>query len=317
MTSRDAPPAATTSSAVATGPEPVRLVRSELLKIRTTNVWWIFLIGAFAATALALLIWVAVGNSQINDAENAAGQVFEPTDTDNEAFAEAERQAFELSQDLTRTLHDVTAEIYTSGQFFGLMFAMLLGVLLITNEFHHQTATATFLTTPQRTRVILGKLATAMLGAGFFWLFATVLSVATGAIFLAIKGYGPQLSEWPVLRAILFNGLAYGLWGVLGIGIGVLIRSQIGAVVVGAVVYLIGTVLVDNILIPVLFFVLGWEWVVDVMVVWPGTASQVMISPEPILPGAPAWWVGALTLVGYGVVFAVLGTLLTRRRDIS
>lgn len=299
------------------GAGPLRLVRSELLKIRTTNTWWIFLIGVFFATALAATLWIAVGNERINDAADAGSEAFEPSDPGNEAITEMELQQFELSQDLTRTLHDTSAEIYTSGQFLGLMFAMLLGILLITNEFHHQTATTTFLATPRRTRVILGKLATVMLGAAFFWAFALVLSVVAGATFLALKGYGSQLGEWPVLRAILLNGLAYGLWGILGIGVGVLIRSQIAAVIVGAIAYLIGSLLIQQVLLPILYILLGWEWVVDVSWVWPGIASQIMVSPEPIYPGAPDWWVGALGLIGYGVAFSVVGTLITRRRDIS
>jgi ABC-2 type transport system permease protein len=310
---------ATLPSTDEASPGLMNLIRSELLKIRTTNVWWTFLIGAFFATALALVVWILVGNDQINTAEDARGEPFQPSEEalENEEILAIELQEWELSQDITRTLHDAMAEIYTSGQFFGLMFAMLLGTLLITNEFHHQTATATFLTTPRRAKVILGKLATAMLAAGFFWVFSTVLSVAAGAIFLSIKGYGPQLGEWPVLRAILLNGLAYGLWGILGIGIGVLIRSQIAAVVVGAIGYLIGTFLFQNIVIPLLYFLLGWEWVIDASVVWPAIASQIMISPEPIFPGTPAWWVGGLVLVGYGVLFGVVGTMITRRRDIS
>jgi ABC-2 type transport system permease protein len=293
------------------------LIRSELLKIRTTRVWLWFLIGAFFATGLAATIWIIVANVQINDAENAANRAFEPPEGASPEEIEIEREAFELSQDITRTLHDSMAEVYTSGQFFGLMFAMLLGTLLVTNEFHHQTATATFLTTPKRSKVIAAKLATAVLAAGCFWLFSTVLSVAAGSIFLAIKGYGPQLTEWPVLRAILFNGLAYGLWGILGVGLGVLIRSQVGAVVIGAIAYLVGTFLLQNVVVPLLWFLLGWDWVVDASVGWPSIASQVMISPEPIFPGMPPWWAGALVLVGYGVVFGVVGTLITRRRDIS
>lgn len=309
-----APPAAEQAS-----PGFMTLIRSELLKIRTTNVWWTFLIGAFFATALALTVWILVGNSQINTAEQAASEPFQPSEEalENEQLLEIERQAWELSQDITRTLHDTMAEIYTSGQFLGLMFAMLLGALLVTNEYHHQTATATFLATPKRSRVIASKLATAMLAAGFFWVFSTVLSIAAGATFLSIKGYGPQLGEWPVLRAILLNGLAYGLWGVLGIGLGVLIRSQIAAIVVGTVAYLIGTFLFLQVIVPLLYFLLGWEWVLDVSILWPGIASTVMISPEPIFPGMPDWWAGGLVLVGYGLLFGLIGTLLTRHRDIS
>ena len=50
------------------------------------------------------------------------------------------------------------ANIYTSGQFFGVLFVSLLGILLITNEYYHQTATTTFLTTPHRSRVVAAKL---------------------------------------------------------------------------------------------------------------------------------------------------------------
>ena len=53
------------------------------------------------------------------------------------------------------------ANIFTSGQYFGGLFVLLLGILLITNEYYHQTATATFLTTPHRTKVIVAKLITA------------------------------------------------------------------------------------------------------------------------------------------------------------
>jgi ABC-type transport system involved in multi-copper enzyme maturation permease subunit len=316
-TAPDPSPPPGTRSLATPGPAPLRLIRSELLKIWTTSVWWWFAIGAFLATAAAATVWIIVANLQINAAEEAGDQVFEPSEGTPDEFVEVEREAFELAQDINRTLHDAAAEIYTSGQFFGLMFAMLLGTLLVTNEYHHQTATATFLTVPQRTKVILGKLATAAIGSGLLWVFATVLSIAAGAIFLAIKGYGPQLTAWPVQRAILLNALAYGLWGVLGVGLGVLVRSQIGAVVVGTVTYVLGTLLVQQIILPILYFLLGWEWVVDAMVLWPGIASQIMISPEPILPGAPAWWTGALVLVGFGLLFGVVGTLITRRRDIS
>ena len=102
----------------------------------------------------------------------------------------------------------------------------------------------------------------------------------------------------------------------LGVGIGVLIRSQIGAVLTGTVAYVIGTFLIQQVVF-LLYFLLDWGWIMDLMVLWPGVASQVMISPEPTYPGSPAWWVGALVLIGYGVGFGVIGTLLTRRRDVS
>ena len=293
-----------------------KLVKAELLKIRTTNTWWIFLIGALVFTGLAVALWVGVGDSQIDAAATASTDPFVPPEGVSQAELDQMQRQYELEHDINRTLVTVAANIYTSGQYFGLLFVMMLGTLLITNEFYHQTATTTFLTTPRRTTVILGKLATAMLAAGFFWVLSTVISIAVGAIFFNAKGYDVQLGEWPVTRAILLNGLAYALWGVLGVGLGVLLRSQIGAVITGAVVYVIGTFLIQNIVLA-LYFLLDWKWVLDAMVAWPGVASQVMISPEQPFEGSPEWWVGALVLVGYGVVFGTIGTLITRRRDIS
>jgi hypothetical protein len=35
------------------------------------------------------------------------------------------------------------------------------------------------------------------------------------------------------------------------------------------------------------------------------------------LPGNPPRWVGAVVLISYAVITGVLGTLITKRRDIS
>jgi hypothetical protein len=48
----------------------------------------------------------------------------------------------------------------------------------------------------------------------------------------------------------------------------------------------------------------------------PSAASSVMTSAER-LPDAPAWYVGAAILLAYGLVAAGLGSLITRRRDIT
>ena len=42
-----------------------------------------------------------------------------------------------------------------------------------------------------------------------------------------------------MLRSVLMNLLAYVIWAVLGVGLGVLIRSQLGATLTGAAFYLL------------------------------------------------------------------------------
>jgi len=295
------------------------LIRSELMKIRTTNVWWLFGIGIIFFTGLALLLWVITADAQIDEARNAAS-AFEPPPPDaNVPPEEVERmrQEWDFAHDIKRVLHAAASQIYTSGQFFGVLFVLLLGAILYTNEYFHQTATATFLTTPQRAKVILAKFVTAALAAGFFWVLTTAINAGVGAIFFNSKGYPSQLAEWPVTRAILMNGLAFGLWGVLGVGLGVLIRNQIGAIITAAVTYIIGTQAITIVFTLIHEFWIKKDWVMEAMVLWPSVASQVMVSPERVYPQSPVWWVGALVLVGYGLAFGVIGTLITRSRDIS
>lgn len=296
----------------------MNLIRSELMKIRTTNTWWLFGIGVLFFTGIALTIWIFQANAEIDNAVRSASEVFTPPEGNlGPAELEMMKRQWEYSHDIGRVLRASAANIYTSGQFFGVMFVMLLGAILFTNEFHHQTATATFLTTPQRVKVILGKFATACIAAGLFWVLTTAINVTAGSIFFNAKGYSSQLGEWPVTRTILMNGLAFALWGILGVGLGVLIRSQIGAVVTGAVAYVIGSQVVAGVFQLIYFLWIQKDWVIKAAVVWPSVATQVMVSPEQTIIPIPHWWVGALVLVGYGLVFGLIGTLITRRRDIS
>jgi len=210
----------------------MNLVRSELLKIRTTSTWWWLALGAFLALVLAFAFnaW-------------AASEVFSG---DGESLGYTGDMASAAAQ---------AANIYASGQYLGLMFVMLIGILMVTNEFFHQTATTTFLTTPRRTSVIASKLvAASLLGFGF-WLVTTLINLAAGAIFLTSQDQGILLGEWAVQRALLLNLLAYAIWTILGVGIGTLIPSQLGAVITAAVLYLVGTQVIG-----LLFMLLATPW---------------------------------------------------------
>lgn len=277
----------------------MNLVRAELLKIRTTNIWWIFALGAFVLQALAFLV------NALQAHEAFTGSV------STDGVPESQVDAVLAQND---PLYQA-ANLYTSGQFFALLFVMLLGIILVTNEFHHQTATTTFLTTPHRTSVILAKLITAAALGTFFWLVSTLINIPATAIFLGTENQSTFLGEGAVIRAILLNLLAYVLWGIFGVGFGVLIRSQIGATVTAVVLYLVGTTAAS-----IIFFLLEewlkWDWISKLQVIVPSIASGLMITGTE-LPGSPPQWVGAAVLIGYAVVTGVIGTLLVRRRDIS
>jgi ABC-2 type transport system permease protein len=275
------------------------LIRGELLKIRTTNTWWLFGIGIVGFTGLALLINLLVANDALRNPQN-----FDPDQT---------------SQPLNQAdqLINQAANVYTSGQFFGGLFVLLLGMLLITNEFYHQTATATFLTTPHRTAVVSAKLITGMAFAALFWVIITIIDVAVGSLFINSWGYSPSLGEWDVQRAILFNLLVFVLWAIVGVGFGALIRNQVGAVVTGTLLYLIGTQLAQAVFFLIHEYVIKEDWVLTAMVVVPAVAAQVLVSPVELYEESPAYWVGGVVLLAYGILAGIAGTVIMRTRDIS
>lgn len=333
QTTIDAPPVARTGIA------PVRLIKAELLKIRTTNSWWIFGVISLAFTALALLITILQANSEISFAVEQANQPmpdFLPRNPDGTPMSPEEagvtpqqiegwRQEYLASIDVARIVIRSAANVFTAGQFFGLLLVVVLGALVVTNEFFHQTATTTFLTTPRRTSVILSKLAAASGIAVVFWLVTTVIDLAAGSIYFSSEGYDIPLGEWPVVRSVLMNLLAYVIWAVLGVGLGVLIRSQLGATLTAAVFYLLAFPVALILFNLIYAFVIKKDWVWNYIVAIPGVASTIMISPERVQFSAsengpiygPEWWTGALILLAYGVGAAVIGTLITRKRDIS
>jgi len=285
----------------------INLVRSEILKIRTTNTWWLMMLGLAVVTGLAL--WLNIFTA--NDALNATAEPPDTSGLDPDSAAEMKQQ-----WELSRNVAFMASNVYTSGQYIGLLLAMLIGILVVTNEFFHQTATPTFLASPRRERVIAAKLGGALTWGIAFGILTMVLSVIAGATFFSIKGVGTQLDNPDVITAIALNLLAFGVWAVFGLGIGTLLKNQIASIVVALVLYLVA----QTVVMGLLFALSNWldqEWIQNVNYYLPSGASSVMTSAVKLAPEAPEWWVGALTLLAYGAVAAALGTLITKRRDIS
>jgi ABC-2 type transport system permease protein len=282
------------------------LIRSEWLKVRTTNIWWIFGVAVLAMTAIALLVNCITAHSILTAPPPDFGNPTDPVEQQAQASYEAQRNVATQA-----------ANIFTSGQYFGGLFVMLLGMLLITNEFYHQTATSTFLTTPQRTKVVVAKLITAMLAAVAFWLVCTVIDLVVGVIFFNAEGVDNQIGTWGVQRAILFNAMVFALWAVVGLGFGALIRNQIGATITAAVLYVLAAQVAQGVFQLAFYFWIKKDWVLTAQVLVPSVAAQIFTSPIKTFPQSPPYWVGGLVLLGYGVVAGVIGTLIIRRRDIS
>lgn len=275
------------------------LIRSELLKVLTTRVWWGLLLGLVGLVGLSFALNAVTADFQLNP------EVYD--DNGNRIDAPVDLPGPDLP--------GIASNLYTSGQYFGTLLAMILGILLVTNEFYHQTATPTFLAAPTRSRVILAKLAVAVLWGVLFGLVTVAISLPAGLVYLNTQDVGSQLGNRQVVAGLLLNLLAFAIWGIFGLGLGTLLKNQIAAIIVALALKLIGELLLRG-LFAVLSNALDWEWLENAFWYLPSAASDVMTSATR-LEGAPPWWGGALILLAYGVVAAVLGTAITIRRDIT
>jgi ABC-2 type transport system permease protein len=180
---------------------------------------------------------------------------------------------------------------------------LILGIIGMTQEYRHRTATPTFLTTPRRGRVVVGKLIAYALVAIPFALLVLAVNVLVVEIYAGARGDAPALNA-DNLQTLGSAGLVLIVYSVIGVGIGALLRNQVGAIV-GALVYLY---VVEPIVAGISAISGAYKWL-------PGGAAQAITSnfqgPDVLAP-----WQGVLLLLGYGLAFAILGTFLAVRRDV-
>jgi ABC-2 type transport system permease protein len=175
------------------------LVRSELRKITSTRLWWGLLVGAVVYTLIQ-----SAANAALAGSEPGAGQpATAALDT-----AEAIRT------------------VYAGSPFQGsYIFAMILGITGMTGEYRYQTITPTFLATPRRARVVLGKMVAHLLVGIGYGVVAVLGALVVGGVIIVLRGYPVGYGADRLWPSILLAILAVGLWTLLGIGIGTLARG--------------------------------------------------------------------------------------------
>ncbi|HEX3492330.1 MAG TPA: hypothetical protein VHU92_23495 [Streptosporangiaceae bacterium] len=279
-----------------------RLPAAEIMKIRTTRAGWLYLAGFLLFTAAALTSNVFSHHYQLDPQQDLPHRA--------QALAQAARARTPAG------VRTIAASMLTWGQVVSVLVAMLLGMHAATDEFAQHTATATFLTVPRRGRVIAAKLtAAAGLGA-LLWLIAAVIDGVTTVIFLHAQHLSTSLTAWPVLRPVLLGLLAFVLWAVIGVSLGVLIRGQAATVIAGLAGYAGGLAAAE--LITHLVYQLDHQgWVLGVAVIAPALATDVMIAPGRAFPHAPPAWAGTLIMAGYAVALAAAALIAIRRRDVT
>jgi ABC-type transport system involved in multi-copper enzyme maturation permease subunit len=120
--------------------------------------------------------------------------------------------------------------LFGIGSFAG-VFSALAGILLITGEFRFGTIRPTFLFTPRRSVVLAAKVAASLLAGIVFAVVGEVLSVGVGEVILNGRGISIALERGDFGLITLGTVAGTALWGGIGVGLGMIVRNQVGAVI--------------------------------------------------------------------------------------
>lgn len=124
--------------------------------------------------------------------------------------------------------------------------ALLLGVLAVTTEIRHGTITPVVLITPRRVQIFAAKLVSASVTGAALGLLSFGAAASVVLPVLAARHVPSQLGTAGLAGIIGGAAASAGLFAALGVGLGALVRNQVGAVVgalslVYAVFPLLGT----------------------------------------------------------------------------
>lgn len=268
----------------------VRAISAELRKLFSTRMWW--------ALGLILFGYVAFTASVLAFVFGAMGE-----------------QMAESGQPVPTDLAPV---IYSIASTIGYVFPVLLGALVTTAEFRHQTLTPTFLATPKRGNVLGAKALVMLIAGAIFGIVGLVGSMGTGSPILQLTGLDTELGSgdtWALAGRVV---IAMALWAVIGVGLGALIPSQVAAIVV--------VIAFTQFLEPILRLApTVAEWTGDIVKFLPGAASDALVGASfySSLAGSTGatvsleWWQGGLVLAGIAVVLLGVGSVTTWRKDVT
>ena len=165
------------------------LIHAELLKLRTTRVFWGYMVAAlaFVPVSIALSITSATDAAPLTSSEGLRG-------------------------------------VFSAASVGGLLL-LLIGITMMAGEFRHNTATPTFLITPDRGHVIAAKLTAGGIVGLLVAAVASLLTLAVALPWLAARDVDVSLLSANVGVPVLGAFIATGLAAVVGVGLGALMPT--------------------------------------------------------------------------------------------
>src|SRR3954453_16830010 len=173
-----------------------RLIKAELLKLRTTRAFWVYVAAILAFIPLSVALAITVADDQ------------NPL-----------------------TSHEGIRTVFSAASSGGIR-ALLLGITMSAGEFRHNTVTPTFLVTPDRRRVMAAKFISGGILGLVLAVVSAVITVAVALPWLHARNIDVDLFSPDVRLPLLGAVIAMALGVIFGIGIGAVITNQTVAITV-------------------------------------------------------------------------------------
>jgi ABC-2 type transport system permease protein len=206
-----------------------------------------------------------------------------------------------LSSASSLTGQEDQRNLFSIGSFAGL-FSALAGILLVTGEYRFGTIRPTFLFNPSRMQVVAAKVAASLLAGFVFAVVGEALSVGVGAVILNGRGISLTLHSHDYELLTLGTLVGTAIWGGIGVGLGMIVRNQVGAII---------GLLAWGFVIENLLFALA----PSVGRLTPGQAQNgfMGLTTDHLLGPAA----GGAVLLAWAAVLCLAGTVLATRRDVN
>ncbi|UCR88661.1 ABC transporter permease [Mycetocola spongiae] len=200
---------------------------------------------------------------------------------------------------------------------------LVLGALGVSGEYRNRTLAGTFTAEPRRGIVLAAKALVLFCAGALLGLLGALGALGVGALVTGAGGGDAFLGEAATWGIALRTVPAMGLWALIGLGLGILVRSQAVVIVIA-----LGF---SQFVQPILRMVSGlWDWSAAIGKFLPGAATDAFIgsgiftsmgSLDPSLAGLdPAilsrGW-GGVVLAATALLLLGLGWLLRWRSDLD
>lgn len=242
------------------------LIRTEVLKLRTVRSPWL-LLAASPLLVAAGISGLVISSTKVLDASMQSGAL----------------------------AHVGLTSIFT----------LVFGILAVAGEHRHKTISDTYLSTPARGRVIGAKLGVYAVFGALSGMVSSLVGLGVAALWWSDKGVSFTWSDSQMWTTIA-GGIAWNAaFAAIGVGVGALIRSLVGAIAVA----LAWVALVEGIIGQLIGNLARWLPFNAGQAL--GAGAKAMTTAE-LLPR----WGGGIVLAVYTLVFTVVAMTTTMRRDV-